>query len=576
MSNQGAAAGAAPRPLAWAVLERAAVFVKPGSEALRCGVEYDLHPKLAVPNLCTLRLSRALLAGDEDDTEVVAYVESADANGDILVSVWSPGAVAPRLLVCRGGTGKVDSLPGVLESEFGAASTGILPTAGGQGHYKVVQLQRAAPGSPSSSASSTKALCFCSASQTWTWAAPAHPRRFHFEWLSDEVETSRVNVVVGQHVHPVFEPHTVVGYGHDMLAFVDLKHRLLLLLDPAAPAAATTLPLPSPEEDGHAAADEDDEWKAATRCFVAWTQGSLSVLQLATDGCLVMHRLEEELEEWVRCFHVPRERIIWSDATVGLRLADAMAAKEGFSDVGVGPVDPGNRNHICFFSFDASVAFTVEVDPAKSSARFCRKEDVTSCGTNLHVLSCLLVDVADDPAEAGAPITTTWRQSLKHTGKRLGNQAWHAFNLARKHVHRIPPVAKVGGAVGMLLAVPYAPAVAGAVAGLAVLDQAVTAGEEFLDWWTKPRPTAKDSIFVGTPEEAARAICDWILKDKPAGMLLYPAPGASKEEAAAIRNLVLTQGAGQLLPLPTVPVPLDDDDDGYDLVGSALPHFWSD
>ncbi|CAM0151322.1 unnamed protein product [Urochloa decumbens] len=555
MSNQGAAAGAAPRPLAWAVLERAAVFVKPGSEALRCGVEYDLHPKLAVPNLCTLRLSRALLAGDEDDTEVVAYVESADANGDILVSVWSPGAVAPRLLVCRGGTGKVDSLPGVpdevgvLESEFGAASTGILPTAGGQGHYKVVQLQRAAPGSPSSSASSTKALCFCSASQTWTWAAPAHPRRFHFEWLSDEVETSRVNVVVGQHVHPVFEPHTVVGYGHDMLAFVDLKHRLLLLLDPAAPAAATTLPLPSPEEDGPC---------LRPRRTATPRQGSLSVLQLATDGCLVMHRLEEELEEWVRCFHVPRERIIWSDATVGLRLANAMAAEKGFSDVGVGPVDPGNRNHICFFSFDAKVAFTVEVDPAKSSAQFCCKEDVTSCGTCLHVLS-LLVDVADDPAaaesEAGAPITTT---------------------LARKHVHRIPPVAKVGGAVGMLLAVPYAPAVAGAVAGLAVLDQAVTAGEEFLDWWTKPRPTAKDSIFVGTPEEAARAICDWILKDKPAGMLLYPAPGASKEEAAAIRNLVLTQGAGQLLPLPTVPVPLDDDDDGYDLVGSALPHFWSD
>ncbi|CAL5098457.1 unnamed protein product [Urochloa decumbens] len=540
------AGAAALRPgRSWALLHRSLEFLDDPQE-LPEGVRFVVRVETP-PKLSTLVVSRAraLLAAAGDAEDLVGHVKCADAEGDILLMVWSADeqgqpASPPRLLVCRPESGTVDLVPPVPDQLGGldsSAPLGIVraaapPSPRGAGHYLIAQLQRAGPSSfptamaqrmhqiagradssPSSSAAAgahQRALVFSSSSSTWSTKV-VRPRRFHASSSEDEASWSMVKE--DEDARPlVFEAHDVLS--HDsagLLAFLDVQHGLVLLFHPLDAAAARFVEFPAYDRDPFGLEEllDDEELEAVVQAddYVAFSQGSLCLLRVFPDSGRISMMLlrDEEENRWVKVFHVAGDEIYSCDSSI----ADHQRSVEP------GAVDPTDRCQLVFFMPEAERAFMVVVNPKSSYL------------TSVSFL----------------------KQAVN-----AGHNCWSDVVIWRFY----PAAAVAQGNKSVSTA---------GVAGLVKGNQAAYLGEEVLKWWNKPSP--KDDNVVGTIQDAEDVIRDWVVSEKPKGQVVTLAPELSHNELLNIRNVFRRRGAEELMPLP----PDDDDDDDYDMVGTAPRYF---
>ncbi|CAM0148434.1 unnamed protein product [Urochloa decumbens] len=598
------AGAAALRPgRSWALLHRSPEFLDDPQElpeGLRFVVRVETPPKLST---LVVSRARALLAAAGDAEDLVGHVKCADAEGDILLMVWSADeqgwpASPPRLLVCRPESDTVDLVPPVPDQLGGldsSAPLGIVRAAAppgprGAGHYLIAQLQRAGPSSfptaaaqrmhqiagraDSSSSSSAaagahqRALVFSSSSSTWSTKV-VRPRRFHASSSEDEASWSMVKE--DEDAQPlVFEAHDVLS--HDsagLLAFLDVQHGLVLFFHPLD-AAARFVEFPAYDRDPFGLEEllDDEELEAVVPAddYVAFSQGSLCLLRVFPDSGRISMMLlrDEEENRWVKVFHVAGDEIYSCDSSI----ADHQRSVEP------GAVDPTDRCQLVFFMPEAERAFMVAVNPKSSyltSVSFLKQ--AVNAGHNCWSDVVIWRSYpAAAVAQGNKSVSTAGGHRSSRRGwtlsrKGMGRMARSAFKFARKHIHKVQPVADLAGTTAELFGVPYASKVSPTVAGLVKGNQAAYLGEEVLKWWNKPSP--KDDNVVGTIQDAEDVIREWVVSEKPKGQVVTLAPELSHNELLNIRNVFRRRGAEELMPLP----PDDDDDDDYDMVGTAPRYF---
>jgi hypothetical protein len=129
---------------------------------------------------------------------------------------------------------------------------------------------------------------------------------------------------------------------------------------------------------------------------------------------------------------------------------------------------------------------------------------------------------------------------LAKKGKLIGATA---FTFGRKHVHKLPSLAKVLGYCRS----PASLASDGLTA-LVRINNIVVMGEDFVNLWRNAEPPRLDDKAVGTVEEAKKVIKYWSALGKPDNMTVCLAPRISNDdELAAVVSVFIKKGAAKLL-----------------------------
>jgi hypothetical protein len=345
-----------------------------------------------------------------------------------------------------------------------------------------------------------------------------------------------------------------------LLAFLDVENGLLLLFHPLDDGVARCVQFPISEREvtGLEELDVGAVPAADVGHCVAFSQGELCVLKECQEGRIIMWSLKDEEDRWVKEFEVTSSEIYCCDSSID----------DCQSSVVLGAVDPTDRCRLVFFMPEAERTLMVAVNPFQS---FFRRvgfvQQVVDAGRNSWLdIVIWKFDPAVAVAQCGAGSTTGGNQGWRLSRKGLGGMAHSALRIARKHIHRVQPLAEVAGTAAEAIGVPFASKVAPTVAGLVKANQAACVGEEIMNWLDKPSP--RENKVVGTDQEATVVIKDWLRGGKPKGMVVTPAPGLSHDELLALRKLFREKHAEELLLSPPPP-----DDDEYCMVSPAAGYF---
>jgi hypothetical protein len=207
--------------------------------------------------------------------------------------------------------------------------------------------------------------------------------------------------------------------------------------------------------------------------------------------------------------------------------------------VGLGPLDPTNRNRLTFYCPGAGIAFMAELDPQEDTTwrrvRFSQQVDANRPATTCHEMMVWWSDPAGVPA-------TTARDKMKILAKKGKLIGATAFSFGRKHVHKLPSLVKVLGYF-------HSPAslVFDGLTALVHIDNTAVIGEDLVNLWRNAEPPRLDDRVVGNVEEAKKLIKDWSALGKPDNMTVRLAPGISNDELAAVVSVFIQMGAAKLL-----------------------------
>nr|CAB3445287.1 unnamed protein product [Digitaria exilis] len=375
-------------------------------------------------------------------------------------------------------------------------------------------------------------------------------RRFYALSSDDEDTWATVKEeeeLFAQHERPMFNASTVVS--HDsVLTFVDAHHALLLQFNPVDDSATRIIEFPSPTRDIDSFVLDELNGEEAAEHRVAFSQGSLCVITVSREGQIRLFCEELGEDKWSKVLQVASDEIYCCDTS----LAGCHACAELVA------LDPTDRCTLVFAMPEANAAFTVLVDPSKCFSPG-RVRLIKFANINLNTSSLDAVVWKFNPAAPAVQDGEAKR--IRRRGRTLSRKglfgmARNAFNLARKHIDQVQPLADVAGTVAEAAGVPFASKLAPAVKGLIAANKAVHIGDEFRHWLTKASPLEKK--MIGNAQEADEVIDYWIKSGDY--FRVTPAPGMSDQEQLKLRELFRRRGAEELLLSPPRPPPPDEEE----------------